>query len=399
MMQPMLPSILACTECRCEYSPDEPAWLCPVCGSLLELRLDLSSATGDDRARLRDPSTSRGGVWSYAGLIPLDASTAVSLGEGGTPVVHLRALGRALGLPNLYAKLEYFSPTGSFKDRGTTTLVTKARQLGVRRLVEDSSGNAGASIAAYCSLAGIQASIYVPASAPAAKKAQIAFYGAEVVSVGGTRYDVAEAALERCRQDGAYYGSHNANPFFLDGTKTFAFETAAQFDFDPPEHVVVPAGNGSLLLGAWTGFQQMRELGVLTRLPRLHIAQAKACMPIVHALARGLDRPELIPTSPTVAGGISIGRPSRGHLILRAVRESGGSGAASTDEEILSHQRLLARLQGIFCEPTSAAAFAALPELLRTGAISPESRVLVAVTGSGLKDPSVFPLAPASTPM
>ncbi|MHB1158942.1 MAG: threonine synthase [Chloroflexota bacterium] len=390
----MSATVLVCSDCRRSFSAEDPLWACPSCGSLLDIQLP-SSALGDEaRSALlkaaREPATASG-VWRYAALMQVDSTNPVSLGEGNTPVVPLRAMGRQLGLPHLYAKLEFLSPTGSFKDRGTTAMVTHARALGVTRLVEDSSGNAGASFAAYCASAGIQASIYVPASAPAAKKAQIGFYGAEVVPVEGTRDAVTEAALERCRRErGAYYGSHNWNPFFLEGTKSFAYEVAAHFDFDLPEHLIMPVGNGSLFLGSWKGFGELLALGVVERLPSLHVAQATGCMPIVDALQRGLDRTEPIPTAPTVAGGISIGRPSRGHLILKGVRESGGGGAAVSDREILSFQRTLATLEGIFCEPTSAAAFAALPELVRQRLIEPEERVLVAITGMGLKDTSVL---------
>ncbi len=387
-------AILSCSECGAPASPDEPIWACPSCGSLLEIRLDPASLGPEVGSELKECATGFAagpGIWRYASFIPVGPAGVVSLGEGDTPVTPLPALGRKLGLPHLFAKLEYLAPTGSFKDRGTTALVSKARELGVDRLVEDSSGNAGASIAAYCARAGIGASIYVPASAPAAKKAQIALYGAEVVAVEGTRDDVTEAALERCRREGAYYGSHNWNPFFLEGTKTFGYEVAAHFGWDPPEHVVMPVGNGSLFLGAWKGFCELQAFGVLNRRsPKLHVAQATGCMPIVDAFRRGLDRTELIPTSPTVAGGISIGRPSRGHVILKALKESGGSAAAVSDEEILSFQRTLAALEGIFCEPTSAAAFAALPHLVRQGSLDPRERVLVAVTGIGLKDPSVL---------
>jgi threonine synthase len=380
-------AVLRCTECRATVPEDEPVWSCPSCGSLLEIQSDLSGLRiGRDQLEEARARPAGEGIWRYRSLIPIDEAAAVTLGEGNTPVVALRSLGRELGLSRLYAKLEYFSPTGSFKDRGTTALVSKARQLGVRHLVEDSSGNAGASIAAYCARAGIRASIYVPASAPEAKRAQIAVYGAEVVAVEGTRDAVTEAAMERCRRDGAYYGSHNWNPFFLEGTKSFAYEVALDFGFDPPAHLVMPVGNGSLFLGAWRGFEELRGLGLLQKLPRLHVAQATGCMPIVNAVRRGLERTEVVPTTPTVAGGISIGRPSRGEMIIRAVRDSGGSGEAVADEEILRHQRMLASMEGIFCEPTSAAAFAALPGLVAEGRIGPEEGVLVAVTGMGLKD-------------
>ena len=389
----MLSTTMLCTLCGGNFSLDEPIWSCLACGSLLELRLQLTDLPAYERSAM--VSAARGsfpapGIWRHAGLIPVNAMDPVTLGEGNTPVIPLRTLGLRLGLPHLYAKMECLSPTGSFKDRGTTVMVTKARDLGVERVVEDSSGNAGASVAAYCAKAGIAASIYVPASAPPAKKAQIGFYGAEVVAVEGTREAVTEAALERCRRDGAYYASHNWNPYFLEGTKTFAYEVATEFENNLPEHLVVPVGNGSLFLGAWKGFRELRALGMVEKSPRMHVAQATGCMPIVDGYLKKLKRPEVIPTFPTVAGGISIARPSRGHLILKAVADSGGGGAAVTDEEILIYQRLLAATEGIFCEPTSAAAFAALPRLVEQGSINPGERVLVAVTGLGLKDTSVL---------
>jgi len=397
--QPRVPASLSCSCCQRELPDHQPLWSCPSCEGLLEVRLDLSPLAAlphDERLMVVRGDPGERGLWRFRAVLPVDSDDPVSMGEGDTPVVHLRVLGERLGLPHLYAKLEFFSPTASFKDRGTTAMVTKAREVGVRRLVEDSSGNAGASIAAYCARAGIEASIYVPQSAPAAKKAQIAFYGAEVVPIGGTRDDVTEAAMGRCRLDGAYYGSHNWNPFFLEGTKTFAYEVAEQFDYNPPEHIVVPVGNGSLFLGSWRGFGELKELGLLERLPKMHVAQATGCMPIVDALERELERTEVIPTFPTVAGGISIGRPSRGQMIVSAARSSGGSGAAAPDQDILRFQRDLATLEGIFCEPTSATAFAVLPRLLQQGAIRSEDRVLVAVTGMGLKDTSVLEVTPAT---
>ncbi len=387
-------ALLTCSECSADVPSGKAVWSCPACGSLLELRLDPDSLDPEVRSQMLGSAwsiSSAPGIWAYGPFIPVDPAAIVSLGEGNTPILPLQKLGGQIGLQQLYAKLEYVAPTGSFKDRGATALVSKARALRVTRLVEDSSGNAGASIAAYCARAGIGATIYVPASAPEAKKAQIALYGAEVVAVAGTREEVTEAALERCRREGAYYGSHNWNPYFLEGTKTFAYEVAAAFDWNPPEHLVMPVGNGSLYLGAWKGFGELQAFGVLNnRAPRLHVAQATACMPIVDAFERGLERTAPVATRTTVAGGISIARPSRGRVILRTLRESGGSAAAVSDDDILTYQRLLASLEGIFCEPTSAAAFAALPALLHLGAIRPQDRVLVAITGIGLKDPDAI---------
>lgn len=302
----------------------------------------------------------------------------VSLGEGNTPVVRVANVGRVLGMENLYAKLEFLNPTGSFKDRGSAVMVSALKSAGVGSAAEDSSGNAGASVAAYCAKAGIEATIYAPASAPPMKLQQISFYGARVVKVGGGRSVVAEACRRYCEEEGVVYASHNLSPLFIEGTKSFATEVVSQMD-GGIEHVLFPVGNGSLLIGAWKGF---RGLG---RMPKLHCVQSEACMPIAAASA-GRDWTPPEGGVSTVAGGIAVERPPRLHQVLDVLSYSGGEAVAVTEQEIVGWQRRLSVEEGLFVEPTSALALAGLESLLKSGKIGAGERVLVALTGFGFKD-------------
>lgn len=368
---------LICADCERRWPEAERPVTCPACGGVLLVPRTVPEAF---------TSSPLPGLWRYASLIRAGREQPpVTLGEGQTPVVALPRWGEHVGLRRVSAKLEFLTPTGSFKDRGAAVLVTRARELGAGWLVEDSSGNAGAAIAAYAARAGLSCTVYVPAATPAAKLAQIAATGARLVRVPGDRAAVAAAAAADTA-DGVYYAGHNTNPYFVEGTRTFAFEVAEQFGFDPPEHVVMPVGGGSLYVGAWLGFMEWYRAGLLPRVPRLHIAQSTGCAPLVRALEAGAADALPVPRAPTVAGGVTIERPARARLVLRAARETGGAAVAVDDPAILAELAALARLEGLTCEPTAAVAFAATRMLLRAGVIGLEERVLIAVTGGGLKD-------------
>lgn len=316
-------------------------------------------------------------------LAPLHhPARAITLGEGDTPSVPMPALAARLGVSALYAKPEFMNPTGSFKDRGTAVMMSAAAEMGAREVVEDSSGNAGASVAAYAARAGIAAHIFAPASAPAAKLGQIAVYGATAHLIEGSREDVTAAAVDFARQSGLVYASHNLSPYFLEGTKTFAYEIARRFGGDMPNHIVIPVGNGSLLIGAYKGFAELQRTGVIDKPPRLHAVQARAVMPLAAAFAG--DAPA--PSRATIAGGIAVANPPRLRQSLRALMNTGGSAIAVSEAHIRRWHALLAREEGIFAEPTSAAAFAGLEALIAQGAISPSESALLPVTGFGLKD-------------
>lgn len=337
---------------------------------------------------LREPA--RAGIWRHRPALGLPTDIPeVSLGEGDTPIVPLQRWGAAHGLPRLLAKLEYVSPTGSFKDRGAATVISVLAGAGVRSIVEDSSGNAGAAMAAYAARAGLRAQIFVPESAPAAKRDQIAGYGAQVVAVAGTREDVATAAEHAAHAPDVAYASHARHPAFVEGTKTFGLEIAAALVNDPPAHIVLPVGNGGLLLGAVKAYRELADAGLPARLPRLHAAQASACAPLAAAFTAGAETPLTIQPQPTIAGGVAVGRPARGAEVLQAIGDSSGTVVAIDDETARATRADLSRLEGLDLEYTSAVAFAAAAQLRASGVIGSDDGVLVAATGSGLKDAGV----------
>jgi len=299
----------------------------------------------------------------------LPVTEIISLGEGETPLIEVELYGGKVA-----CKLEFLSPTGSFKDRGTTLLVSALAEMGIKRVVEDSSGNAGASLAAYCARAGIEAQIYIPAHTSPEKVAQIEAYGAKPIPIAGSRERAAQAAQEAAERD--YYASHYWNPLPLEGIKTEAYEICEALRWQAPENVLLPLGQGTHLLGLYRGFKDLLEAKLVDKIPPLYGVQAIGCAPLYEAFHRRASTPP----QPTVAEGISIREPIRGREVLEAVRATGGEILAVTDEETLQARDLLAK-QGLYVEPTSAVAVAALKRL------SPEGVTVISLTGSGLKSP------------
>lgn len=324
-------------------------------------------------------------VSGYQVKMPFGERTSLfSLGEGNTPVIELPKLGNFLGLNLLDAKLEFMNPTGSYKDRGTAVMLTVARELGVTEIVEDSSGNAGASVSAYAARAGIKCHIFAPATAPVAKIKQIRVYGAEVHSIEGTRDDTTNAAVDFYKKEGLVYASHAWSPFFSEGTKTFAFEVLGQYNGEVPDHIVFPVGNGGLYLGAWRGFSELISAGYIERMPKLHAVQSENISPITSEFIGG--KWDIGTIRPTIAGGIAVAAPARAAQVLEVLRETNGMAVMVDEVAVSDMQRVLARQEGVFAEPTSAAAFAGLSILLSEGTITRDDSVLVPVTGFGLKD-------------
>ncbi|MEV0581396.1 pyridoxal-phosphate dependent enzyme [Nonomuraea sp. NPDC050310] len=335
--------------CACGLSHEVVAsrWRCD-CGGLLELpEHELVWKPGGEGSMWRYAADIAGGALDWA---------ALSLGEGRTPLVEER--------PGLFLKLEYVAPTGSFKDRGAVVLVALARLAGADRLVADSSGNAGTAVAAYAARAGIEAEIFVPAGTSEKKLTQVRGHGAQVTVVPGTREDTAAAAIERVEEGGAFYASHVYNPFFHEGTKTYAYELVEQLG-RAPGTVVLPAGNGTLVLGAHRGFAELRAAGVIDRMPRVVAVQAERCAPLA-------GRTGFLPT---VAEGIAIADPARREGILRAVDEV----VTVTEAEIGAARAELAR-RGLWVEPTGAVAYAAAARARHY-----EGPVAAPLCGSGLK--------------
>jgi len=319
-------------------------------------------------------------LWRYRRALPLpeaERAAPVTLGEGLTPLVAAR-----WGDLPIHFKCEFLNPTGSFKDRGMSVLVTALAMAGVQHVVEDSSGNAGSSLAAYAARAGLRATVYVPAHTSPVKQAQIAAYGAQVVPVPGSRMDTTRAVLRALGPDLAY-ASHIYHPLFHHGIKTLAFELWEQLG-QAPDAVVLPVGHGTHLLGLVQGLTELQAAGCLARWPRLYGVQAAGCAPLALAWEQGAADAAPVPEGDTVAEGVRIAAPVHGAAILAAIRASGGAILAIPDEQTLAARRRLAH-QGFYVEPTSALAVAALDRLREQLA---DQTVVVVLTGSGFKSPA-----------
>ena len=368
---------LGCPECGTSHAADMSTLRCRKCTSPLDVQYA-------ENLSCFDIPQLPGWTGPEIPLPVHDRKALVSLGEGNTPCVQLDSVGRLLGLKKLYAKLEFMNPTGSFKDRGTAIMMSVAREKGVKEVVEDSSGNAGASVSAYAARAGIKAHVFAPSTAPTAKIQQIKVYGAQTHQVEGPREATTEAAVAFYTERSLVYASHNMSPYFIEGTKIFAYEVSNQFSHALPDHILVPVGNGALFTGAWKGFKELRSAGLVSAMPRLHAIQARAVMPIVAAYIGQEWAQE--PGVTTIAGGISVGKPPSLNQVLNVLKESNGIAVGVADDEIIRWQKLLAEKEGIYGEPTSATAFAGLDELVRQGEIRPGDTVLIPITGFGLKD-------------
>lgn len=316
-------------------------------------------------------------LWRYQAALPIvEGTVPISFGEGMTPLVPLE-----IDDVQVQVKLDFLFPTGSYKDRGSTVMISYAKALGVDRVVQDSSGNAGASVACYCAKAGIGCEIFVPAGTSAAKLQQIAAYGAKLCVIEGSREDTSQAAQEAANS--TFYASHVWNPFFLHGTKTFAFEVCEQLGWQTPDAVIVPVGNGTLVLGAYLGFTDLQRAGVIDRMPKIVGVQAANCAPLVEAYRQQAPGPASVGTSPTLAEGIAIAQPARGEQILDAVRSTKGCLIAVSEDAIAASCSDMAR-RGLLIEPTSAVAVAGVKQYLQSLA-SDEELIVTLLTGHGLK--------------
>jgi threonine synthase len=338
---------------------------------------------GEDRAPLLltdlpgigrdDIATGVRSIWRYAAALPFLPARPISMGEGCTPLVEMELSGETALL-----KCEWFMPTGSFKDRGASVMLSLLREQGVQAVLEDSSGNGGAAVSAYAAAGGMAATIFVPASTSPAKTVQSRAAGASITLVPGSRQDCADAAEREAER--IFYASHNWQPFFLHGTKTLAYELWEDFGFQAPDNVIVPCGAGSNVLGLFIGFSELLRAGQISKLPRIFAAQPANCAPIARA-ALGLDP---VAAQPTIAEGTAIAQPLRVMECLRAMRESGGGAVMLSEAEIAEASLMLAR-RGVYVEPTCAQAAAAFARLRATGAIGSGETAVVVLTGSGLK--------------
>jgi threonine synthase len=376
-------SALECRACGRQTEPAAAVGTCPNCGHTLFALYD--TRTWDARAWWNELRSRPGDLWRYRELLPLlDFDRVVTLGEGFTSILDL---GPVSGAPDarVFVKDDGAMPTGSFKARGMAVAVSRARELGLRELYVPSAGNAGTALAAYCARAGLTARVYLPERTPVPMKTAVRSYGAQVIEVPGTIREAGEAARAREKGRGSFDMSTLREPYRVEGKKTMGFEIVEQMGPDGlPDAIVYPAGGGTGLVGMAKAFRELRTVGLLEKVPRLYAVQPEGCAPIVRALADGAARVTPWTDPSSIAPGLLVPSPFSSERILEAVRDTRGGGVTVGDREIVSAMRVLAERHGVSASPEAACPYAALPKLVREGAVRPGERVLLYLTGTGL---------------
>lgn len=363
---------LICTQTQEKYPIDEIRWK-----SNTDALLDIEFRPKIDLDKIKQrPQT----MWRYLESFPLvNSESIISFQEGFTPLVKEKIANQEVHL-----KVDYFFPTSSYKDRGTTIMMSHIKSLNIKNIVQDSSGNAGASVACYAGKAGIECDIFVPETTPQAKVNQILLYGAKAHKVAGSRQKTSEKTYQEALN--SYYASHVWNPFFLHGTKTFAYEVCEQMNWQVPDTVVLPAGSGTLLLGAYIGFKELQENNIINKIPKIIGVQAENCAPLYQMFEHKIDKIPNIEVKPTLAEGISISKPLRAKQILDYVKNTQGKFLTVEEEEIKESFLEMAK-KGYLIETTSAAVIAGLTKYINCFAEKDE-KIASVLTGNGLKSMS-----------
>ncbi|MDR5709340.1 MAG: threonine synthase [Armatimonadota bacterium] len=372
---------LRCRACGAIYEAG-PEYVCTECFGPLEVLYDYDWIAA--QTTRQEIASGPGSIWRYRTLLPVEPQEA-DLQPGWTPLVRAHRLGRLLGLRNLYLKNDTTNPTWSFKDRVVAVAVSAARRFGFEVLACASTGNLANAVAAHAARAGMRAVVFVPVGLEPAKLIMSAVYGPTIVEVEGTYDDVNRLCTEIAGEYPWAFTNINVRPFYSEGCKTLAFETAEQLGWRFPDHVVIPVASGNLLVKTEKAFEELRRVGLVEgSLPRLHGAQPEGCSPIAAAFRQGLD--QVRPVRPqTIAKSLAIGNPADGYYALQAVRRTGGVVEVATDEEIVEGIELLARTEGIFAETAGGTTVAVLRKLAEAGRLHPDATVVAFITGSGLK--------------
>jgi len=376
---------LVCSECGTKVDAHQIQTYCQACQAPYVAVYDLTRAAERlDRDRLEVLP----GMWRWFPLLPVqEVGHIITLGEGNTPLLRLTNLAKDWELEGLFLKDESSNPTGSFKARGMAASVSRAKELGVHRLVIPTAGNAGGAMAAYAARAGMKACIFMPEDTPRPIVEECRITGAEVTLVDGLISDAGRLAGQLARQEGWFDLSTFKEPYRLEGKKIMGYELAEAFAWRLPDVLLYPTGGGTGLVGIWKAFLELEALGWLesSQKPRMVAIQAEGCAPVVKAFHIQAERCDPWPDAETIAAGLRVPRPFADRMILRALRESEGEALAVSDAQIRSAQRLLAGREGIFAAPEGAATLAGLQKLLAEGKIRKNERVVLLNTGSGLK--------------
>ncbi len=374
---------LRCRECGHEYEI-APIYTCEWCFGPVEVVYDYEAI----KASISREKIAAGpdNIWRYADLLPVESDAAINLGAGYTPLVRCDRLAEALGLGEVWIKNDTLNPTNSFKDRVVAVALSKALEFGFKTVACASTGNLANSVAAHAARAGLKSYVFVPSDLEAGKIVTTSVYGGNVVAVNGNYDDVNRLCAELAGTYPWAFVNVNVRPFYAEGSKTLAFETAEQLGWQTPDHVVVPIASGSLLTKIDKGFAELFKVGLLDEEPKVRVsgAQALGCSPVAEAYLTNSDT--IKPVKPkTIAKSLAIGNPADGYFALDVVRRTGGSMCAVTDDEIVDGIRLLARTEGIFAETAGGVTIATLAKLAQSGVVRPDERVVAYITGHGLK--------------
>ena len=379
---------LRCSICHAKF-PAQALYVCDKCLGPLEATYDedrIRTTVSRELIESRPPS-----LWRYREFLPIEGDPRTGLHSGFTPLVRATRLARELGLRELYLKDDSVNhPTLSYKDRVVPVAATRAVELGIEVFGCASTGNLGNSVAAHAARLGLECYVFIPATLEPGKILGSAVSGPHVVAIDGNYDDVNRLCTQAGDRYGWGFANINLRSYYAEGAKTYGYEIVEQLGWRFPQHVVSPVAGGTLLPRIGRGFNDFQRAGLVEgRLPRIHAAQAAGCAPVVHALKAGLEFPE--PVRPdTIAKSIAIGNPADGHHVLQTVRETGGTGAVATDEEILSAISLLARTEGIFTEPAGGTTLAATINLVKEGVLPPDESIVVCITGNGYKTSDVM---------
>jgi len=379
-------SNLACSACGKTFAANQVNTYCPDCQAPLLSNYDLEAVRSHvDRQEIsRRPK----GMWRWHEVLPVyDPQNCIYLGEGDTALLHLPSLGNQLGLPNLFVKDESSNPTGSFKARGLAAAISKARELGIRKVIIPTAGNAGGAMAAYAARAGLKAHIFMPKDTPIANVEESRIAGAQVELVDGLINDATRMAGEKGRAEGWFDLSTFKEPYRVEGKKIMGYELAEALGWNLPDVIIYPAGGGTGLVGMWKAFSELEALGWLRspKRPRMVAVQSDGCAPIVKAFQARASFCDFWVNAHTIASGLRVPKSFADHLILQDLYESNGNAVAVSDGAITAAQLKLGKLEGIFASPEGAATLAGLQKLIQDGWITPDEKIILFNTGSGLK--------------
>jgi threonine synthase len=383
---------LECSQCGTRHEAGQPHNLCTACNSPLIVRYDLNQAR---ESWSRDSlAAARSDMWRYSTVLPVrDEANVVTLGEGWTPMLRTAELGKSLGAADLWVKDEGLNPTGSFKARGLSCALSMCKELRIGKVAIPSAGNAGGACATYAATAGIEAHVFMPQDVPHSNFVECSAVGAKVTLVDGLISDCGRIVAERKAAEGWFEVSTLKEPYRIEGKKTMGYEVAEQFGWELPDAILYPAGGGVGLIGMWKAFDELEAMGWLktgSKRPKMIAVQAEGCQPVVEAWKAGKDRAEFFQNAATVASGLRVPKPLGDALMIRAMRETGGTAIGISDADMLDAALLLGRTEGVFAAPEGGACVAAVQQLIAQGYLKPSERLVVFNTGTGLKYMEAF---------